>query len=299
MPLPLPPRFLIRCDGPTAQSVHELLTSVIAGHAMARTTYQFYEELDAWLGPWGDEGYPIAYGKFYNIAFSTNAKLRHNPRAREWVWRTTILLQEALRDYVVGRVRDGTLPGLTESQLRAAAFDSHPGAYDQGGLAMVMMVAPELIPVIATIPYREFSPTSRNFNSTIEQVFATIGKVSPELVGIGLAVMAGPAHTGILRRAIEQDRQRFLDEMALSRELGTIRRAIESGEADYIPVLDMIIGRLSARQYPNQGFAQAAGEVVESARARRAVVLKSTQSLLNHSPEVRSRVEALYPNTFH
>src|SRR5829696_8730772 len=101
MPLPLPPKSAIRSDAKTAQLVHDQLTSVIAGHAQATTTYRFYEELDAWLGPWRQQGYPIAYGKFYNVAFSSNEKLMANPKASDWVWRTTIKLQEALRDYVV------------------------------------------------------------------------------------------------------------------------------------------------------------------------------------------------------
>lgn len=60
MALRLPPKSLIRCDASTAAFVHAQLTSVIAGHAQAITTYQFYEELDTWLGPWGQRGYPIA-----------------------------------------------------------------------------------------------------------------------------------------------------------------------------------------------------------------------------------------------
>src|SRR3954447_10705244 len=99
--LNLPPKSIIRCDSETAQYVNDELTSVIAGHVNALTTYQFYEEIDNWLGPWGNTGYPIAYGKFYNVAFSTNPKLDNNAQARQWVWKTTILLQEALRDYLV------------------------------------------------------------------------------------------------------------------------------------------------------------------------------------------------------
>ena len=120
--------------------------------SQATTTYRFYEELDFWLGPWGQNGYPIAYGKFYNVLFTTNPKLDSNAQARQWVWQTTIFLQEALRDFAVSTVRDGSIRTLTEARLRQAAFDSHPSAYDRGGLAMVALTAPEMIRVIATIP---------------------------------------------------------------------------------------------------------------------------------------------------
>ena len=89
MSLPLPPRKLIRTDAATAKLVYDQFTSVIAGHAQATTTYRFYEELDDWLGPWGQSGYPIAYGKFYNLAFTGNQKLMSNPQTKDWVWKPT------------------------------------------------------------------------------------------------------------------------------------------------------------------------------------------------------------------
>lgn len=296
MPLPLPPVSIIRCDAPTAQHVHELLTSVIAGHHQATTTYRFYEELDHWLGPWGPSGYPIGYGKFYNVAFTTNPHLQANPTTRQWVWRTGIHLQEALRDYVVGRVRDCTIGALTEAQLRQAAFDSHPRAYDRGGLATVVMAAPELIPIVATIPSAEFLPTSDNFGPTVRQVFVTLGLIGPQIVGGALAVAAGPAHTGVFGRAIEQDRRRFMNEIALSRELGNLRTALARGELDHIPWLDQIIAQLSAREFPDQGFARLAGEVVGEARLRRQRLVRDYNQVLGQSPEVRRRVERAFPN---
>ncbi|MBI2901904.1 MAG: hypothetical protein HYY17_17100 [Planctomycetes bacterium] len=289
MTLPLPPRSIIRCDAATAQDVHDQLTSVIAGHPQATTTYRFYEEIDTWLGPWGSGGYPIGYGKFYNIAFSTNEHLRGNPTAAHWVWRTTIYLQEALRDWVVARVRDCTIGSVTEAQLRRAAFDSHPAAYDRGGLATVILAAPEMIPIIATIPGAEFSPGSENFGATIRQVFVTLERVAPQVVGGGLAALAGPAHTGVLRRAMDMDRRRMLGEMAISRELADLRRTIESGRVDHIPWLDAIIARLNAREFPDQGFARAAREVVAAAQARRRWVAEYYRGMSFHPSGVYLR----------
>ncbi len=296
MSLSLPPKSIIRCDAQTAQVVNDQLTSVIAGHPQATTTYQFYEELDTWLGPWGQRGYPIAYGKFYNIAFTSNRKLMANPQTRDWVWQTTIALQEALRDYVVGRIRDCSLGALTEAELRQAAFNSHPKAYDQGGLAMVALVAPELIPVIATIPAREFSRTSVNFGPTIIQVLITLTRIGPQMVGNSLGVLAGPAHTGILGRAAQRDQQRLLNEMALSRKLDAMRMAIGRGDLDYIPVLNQVIAQLNARQFPDQGFAQAAREVVLVAQCRREQLRQDANNLLQQSPEVRARIESAFPD---
>lgn len=295
MTLPLPPRSIIRSDAATAQSVHAQLTSVIAGHPQATTTYQFYEELDTWLGPWGQAGYPISYGKFYNLLFTGNQNLMANPTTRQWVWRTTILLQEALRDYVVECVRSGSIVSLSEAQLRQAAFDSHPRAYDQGGLATVAMVAPELILEIAAIPRAEFSPSSANFGATVQQVFETLGLVAPKVVGGGLAALAGPAHTGLFSRAARQDERRFLGDLAISRELARLRDLIDRGQLDHVPWLDQTIAQLNARQFPDQGFARAAREVIEAAQRRRQQLLQNHARLLNQSPAVRARVHEVFP----
>jgi hypothetical protein len=75
---------------------------------------------------------------------------------------------------VVERFRTGTLPALTEPELRDFAFDTHARAYAQAGLANVVVVAPEMLPIIASIPAAEFDPGSPNFHASVHQVFATM-----------------------------------------------------------------------------------------------------------------------------
>jgi hypothetical protein len=298
MALSLPSKSALGSDANAATLVYDQLTSVIAGHAQATTTYRFYEELDTWLGPWGAQGYPIAYGKFYNLAFSGNQKLMADAKARDWVWRTTILLQEALRDYVVQRVKDGTLARITEAELRQAAFESHPAAYDSGGLAMLALVAPELIPIVGTIPLREFCPASDNFDASVAQVLATVGRISPQLAGNSLAALALPAHNGMFARAARQDQLRMTDEMALGRELGALQVKIDRGQLDHVPTLDRLIAALNGRQFPDQGFAQGARLLVQAAEARRRQVVQKTNQILQQSPAVRSKAESAFPKFF-
>jgi hypothetical protein len=237
MPLSLPPKTA----QPTPENIRALeagLTSAVAGHPQSIEPWTFYEELDRYVGPWGNKGYPIAYGKFYCIAFNTNEKLMANAQTAEWVRKTTIKLQEPLRDFIVARFRNGTLPKLTESELRQYAFSVHPAAYDSGGLAMVTIVATELIPVIATIPAAEFDPRSDNFGPTIKQVRATLVLIGNRIAGISLGAMAGPAHTGLLRHAAEMDRGRMLQELALGRYLNYLKLSIKRGDADDINALN-------------------------------------------------------------
>ncbi len=284
MPLDLPPIALIRCDDQMADLVYAQLTSIMAGHAGATTTYYFYEALDAWLGPWGVHGYPIDYGKRYNVAFTSNARLMGNPNTRQWVWRTTISLQEALRDYVVARVRNGSIGSITESELRTAAFNSHPRAYDRGGLATAMMTAPELIAVIATIPGAEYVPFTENFPATVRQIFQTIGLTAPQVAGGALAAMAGPAHTGLFSTAMRRDRQRNMHERYLSDQLGYIRTCLDRGDLDHIPWLDALIARLNSEEFPDQGFAMHAARLIDQLEARRLRVRAAHDRIFDGSP---------------
>ena len=294
MSLPLPPKGLIRCDEATAQTVRQLLTSVIAGYPQATTPSRFYEEIDAWLGPWEQKGYPIAYGKFYNIAFSSNARLKSNAAAKQWVWKATIKLQEALRDYLVKRVKDCSIRSLTEKELRKAAFDSHATAYDDAGLGMIALIAPDMSPIIVSIPLKEFCPTSENFSPTVRQSFEAAGLAGPRMAGTLLAA-AMPAHSQLFRRAGQMDFAAMKREFDLGRWLAAMKDGLGRGEFDYIPLLDQMIVRLNATEFPDEGFARAAREIVELAEGRKQQLTKDYGRLLRHAPEIRKRIQEAQP----
>ena len=153
----------------TVKNLYDGLDSVIAGHAGSVELWTFYEVIDQYLGPWGEKGYPIGYGKYYCKLFSENETLAASDDGARWVKKTTVALQEPMRDFVVERYRRGDLARLTEAEFRQAAFNAHPLAYTEGGLAMVTLLAPDLIPAIMSIPGREFSPWSGSFGPTINK----------------------------------------------------------------------------------------------------------------------------------
>lgn len=198
------------CGPMDAFTVHTLLSSVLAYRPTAATTYQFYEEIDAWLGPWGATGYPIGYGKKYNILFTTNHPLNRDVWGRHWARNTAIYLQEGVRDYIVSRVMAASIGSLTENDLRVAAFDCHPKAYLKGGLLDVVEHSPELFLVIATIPIAEFNPTNPNFVLTLRQVLQVI--TIPSLVSLlraaaGAMIRSTPA--ALLARFIWAEARRL------------------------------------------------------------------------------------------
>ena len=282
----------------TAQNVSTLeawLTSHICGHAQAATTYTFYDVVDGYLGPWGESGYLIGYGRHYNILFSTHRTLMADPVAAQWVWRTSIYLQEAVRDFIMGRFQAGTLGTLTEGELRAAAFASHAQAYSDGGLSMVASAAPELIPVISVIPGAEFNPLGDTFGATVSQVFQTVGLILPTVVGNMLAGMAGPAHTGVIGRAMDQDRRRMQEQMALSRGMGNLEQGIQRGYFDSIRTLQQITDALNAAQYPDTGFAQYAQRIIQQADEKKRELARSFQSEIEADPSLGNVYDTTQP----
>jgi hypothetical protein len=293
MSLPLPPVKLIGQDATAAESVHAMLTSVIEGHPQATTAYTFYEEIDRWLGPWGESGYPIGYGKFYCIAFNSNAELMANPTTRDWVRKTTILLQSELRDYIVGRIRDGTAAAITEPEVRKAAFESHASVYTRAGLTLVALTAPELIPVISLIPRKEFDPDSPDFVPTVMQVFETAWLVGRQVPGSMLATLM-PAHSGLLRNAIQADRMGLRHEEMTWQHLAALRDGIDRGEVDNPVMLQRVVMGLNATEYASRPLADLANEVVSAANRRLHRLRSYYDTLLKNSPQLREEFENRY-----
>jgi hypothetical protein len=259
---------------PTQENIQKLeqwLTSIIAGHPGATHSYTFYEEIDKYLGPWGEDGYPIGYGKKYNILFTTDHNLRTNTNVQNWVWKTTIKLQEKLRGYIVQAYREGNLKpdrytsSEFKEELKEAAFKSHSKAYASGGLTIVAMLSPDALLKIGRIPRTELSPLSPDFKASVQQVLDTIEKVIPEMAGVAMATLAGPAHTRSFQRAHHMDMNTAWGKMQIIDSLNWLKGAIRRRELDAPPILDEIIRRLNAGEFPDMGTAKLAREVIKAA----------------------------------
>jgi hypothetical protein len=293
MPLQLPPKSA-PANAANVKALNDGLTSVIAGHPGSVEPWTFYEVLDDYVGPWKNNGYPIAYGKYYCILFNQNEKLQRNVQTRDWVRRTTVALQEPLRDFVVQRFRAGTLSSLTEPELRQFAFSVHPKAYVEGGLTMVALTAPEMVPIIVSIPGAQFNPRSPNFRATINQVLVTARMVLPQAAGLTMAAMM-PAHSGLFMHAAQRDMDNFQREIALNRWLADSRRQVDAGALDDFPTLNELTERLNATQFGDQGFARAARELIQAADARKRYLAKYYRDQIAKNPKLAPSIDALQP----
>ena len=161
-----------KCVRSDASGIVKELKSLIAYSGTAKSTYEFYEVIDNWLGPWGENGYPIGYGKKYNILFNANETLNSpdRPNSASWVRKTTVNLQLAVIQCIEQSIKNGSLATMSESYLRKCAFDSHPKAYLDAGLLIVAETEVTSLLTIASIPWREFNPLSQSFNATFLQV---------------------------------------------------------------------------------------------------------------------------------
>jgi hypothetical protein len=161
------------------------LGSIVAFRALTHDRpWTFYEQLETYLGPWGESGYPVGYGIKYCKLFFLDEVLRESQTARAWVHRTLILLQLALKDFVLKRFRAGTLASVCDAQFKQAAFDSHPLAYTEGGLSMVVMLHPLLTLYVASLPAAEFNPLGKNFVRTMKQVLRTSAISVPQCMAM-------------------------------------------------------------------------------------------------------------------
>ena len=199
-----------------------------------------------------------------------------------------------VRDFVVERFKQGTLGRLTEPELRNYAFSVHPLAYTDSGLAMVALTAPDLIPVITSIPAKEFFPSSENFDASVKQVFATMERVLPMATGIAVAAMM-PAHSGLFQQAVARDRAAFTQDLATGQWLDQTARTIKSGKMDRISLLNRLTDRLNRTQFPDQIFAQRAREIIRAADDRKRRVAAYYRKLIANDPDLRASVDRWDP----
>lgn len=272
----IPPPPVAKTSAATPANVKALdhwLTVITAFHPLtAGKPWVFYEQIDAFLGPWGPAGYPIAYGKKYCQLFYSDPVLRRDPAGARWVQRTLLLLQDELHKYILGRFQAGTLGTITADQLRDAAFDSHPTAYTQAGLAMVVLLSPGLTKEIAQIPATEYRPRSPGFSRTVKQVAITTTIIVPEIIADALAAFSGPAHSQSFQVASARDAVSFQSDRIASIKLDQIRILVKQGQCDHLDTLDALGASLESTTFTAEGADHFAGTVVQEIRRRAAYV---------------------------
>lgn len=284
---------------PTNDSVgalDEWLKSITAYHPDTEgKPWTFYEKVDAYLGPWKDKGYPIAYGKKYCVLFSQDKSLNKHPGGAKWVRRTLVLLQDALRDFIVRTFAEGKLASLTEAKLRDAAFDSHKRAYTRAGLTMVVMLSPNLVRDIISIPAAEFAPTSPNFGWTVNQTIDTMGIVIDEVVASFLAAVTLPAHNRLLQHSAIRDQLTTLDGHRLTSRLTYVRDKVRAGTCDHVDVLDRLEEGLATSMFVDPGQLHVAGAVVAEVRKRKEVVKMRYLREIGNDPSLKDVFKAYDP----
>jgi hypothetical protein len=268
----IPPPPFAKGAPHTQENVRALdawLTTITAYHPLtADRPWLFYEQIDLFLGPWGKDGYPIAYGLKYCHLFYENRTLKRDPAGARWIQRTLLFLQMELHLYIIRRFKEGTLGRITAEELRTAAFNSHPKAYTEGGLTLVVLIAPELVAAVAAIPNGEFKPTSPSFGPSVQQVVDTTGIVIPQLVANLLAIAAGPAHNQTLSVASARDGAAFQEDRAVSLKLATIRNFVKAGRCDHLDLLERIRQALEVTTFADETADRVAGGVVDEIEKR-------------------------------
>ncbi len=193
------------------------------------------------------------------------------------------------------------LASLTEEQFRNFAFGTHPQAYDEGGLALVVMVAPELLPAIVAIPSVEFVPFHGNALSTWLQVVETLGRLATTVPGYVMAASAGPAHNGALQKAMATSGMNAI--LATQRQnawyeaqFAKLQAAFQSGRINRIAWLDEVTNRLKVMAFPDAYWRDVARRLVAEADNRKSEIADSYVEMLQVHPEMRATIDQVDPN---
>jgi hypothetical protein len=286
---------------PTSENVgrlHEWLTSIMAFRVLAaERPWLFYEEIDRYLGPWGPSGYPIAYGKKYCEIFWNDPQLRRSHAGRAWVRRTLVLLQEALRDFIVERFQKRTLAALNEVALRKAAFESHARAYTDDGVALVGMLSPGLAWHVLGLAGGEMIPGTPNFGTSILQVGETLLRNVPTCAA-ALIESGAPAHSGHLRRALATDRARLMEGTQLGTNLAEGAKAVRRGRLDHVGLLDSLRRGVLRTEYPNRALSALAAALVDTVAQRREYVQTRYRSEVASDPALLGVFRQFDPQAF-
>jgi hypothetical protein len=292
-----------KTDAPTKANADQLsdeFAGVISGRVNAKDPWTFYEQLDQFLGPWGDSGYPLAQGKFYCQLFNAEPALQNNSEARTWVQRTTIKLQEAIRHSIVDLFLRGKLAAITEPQLRSLIVDMHPQIFDETGLALIVSVAPHLLPAVASLPAVEFVPLKGVPRAAWPQVLETLRRLSAGPPSQELVTPVAPTRPGSIQRTEATSSMNAL--LAEQRQnawywsqFSKIHEAIQSGRLNRVAWLDGVSNQLNALNLSNPYWRKVAYELAAEADVQKGEVASAYSIMLKIHPEMRAKIDELDP----
>lgn len=286
----------------TSENIHALeawLDSITAfGVNTDGRPWVFYEELDAYLGPWGTSEYLIAYGKKYCRLFYEDRALMHSPAGRRWVIRTLQLLQNVIKDFVLERFRKGTLASLTPGQLKDVAFKSHAAAYTEGGLLMVCILSPLLIIQVVQIPGSEFLPWKPDAERSWSQAFETARIVGPQALDMLSSALSVDGHSSIFAGSYHLDTMAHQHMYELNDALRGVRRLLESGLLDHAGNLERLEERLEGARWPNHEMAEAARDLLVDIRSRQHRVSIRYEREIRRDQSLNAIYKAFDPRAF-
>jgi len=191
----------------------------------------------------------------------------------------------------------------------------------EADLKNVVLHAPELIPIILTIPIKEFNPSGENFGATVEEALETTGgllfdfikafidkifELIIELLNyLGLAIVSMfPAHSGVFARSSSsQPYGTFKKWQKKGEDLWKLRNDIIEGKRDYIPWLDKLILELEPHAGVDNKFeklrhSKAVQEIFNESKKRKRILLSYYENLYKESPLAMSSVRNKYQYTY-
>jgi hypothetical protein len=249
--------------------VQKRLTDSIAYKSQARYPWTFYEVLDEILGGYGPSGYPTAQGKFYCMAFNANKSLMSNPSTANWVKMSTVKLQEELTNFVVDNLKKNKGRKITESELKNAAQRAYSYIFDDGGLRSAIAEAPDILPIIRTLPGKEGLNHGPDFRGALSETFNILERILPDgVIDYLVSSISIPNFSSLIRMSYNLDKDDYTDEMTLNEGQHIVSEYIITGYLDDYDVLNFIVDALKFNNFDEDKDLAMARTFVMQAEAR-------------------------------
>jgi hypothetical protein len=265
------------------------LNNVIAYKVMAPTPWTFYEVLDDLLGNYGNNGYPLFSGRFYCMAFNSNHKLMIDLATSSWVKTSTVKLQEMIRDFVIEYLKKNTGQRISEIDLRSSAQRAFNFVFDDAGMRTAINTAPEILPILKTIPGKETLSYGPKFRDTLTQTFLDLSGMFPGTLEEFTSGIDLPEFKAILKMAFNRNAETYPNELKLDRNLHDVTLNLMTGKLDNKDVLKYLVNNLKFKVFIDQKHNMMAREICIKANIRRSLIADYYAPLIS----IRSNLASL------
>jgi hypothetical protein len=150
----------LKSSSPTEENIEKLTRWLTSINEKYPEKGFFYEALDKYLGPFGEDGYFIGHGQKYTVAFYSHPELQGHPATKEWVEKSMSSMQNLIVEYLLTQFTNERLEEVTGDEVARVTLQASAEIFHKSGMSRIRKESPLLARHIIGIMKNEFKPTS-------------------------------------------------------------------------------------------------------------------------------------------